>query len=163
MFPRRRSTTPVGAGPLDIPYDQSGGNMSTGGMQVPEPGGTMKKMSFEFTDPAQAAAQQSPQIPAGVGVPPAGASQPAQMPAGAQAPAQQMPGNIFGAMAGGADTFGQGPDSSMFTDDQLASMVQEEPLDPINLEADSLEQQLMSGDPNIQMQMMQAARRMGGF
>jgi hypothetical protein len=119
----------------------------------------MKKMSFEFTDPAQAAAQ-APQIPAGAGVPPAGA-QGAQMPAGAQAP-QQMPGNVFGTMAGGADQFGQGPNSSMFTDDMLAGMLQEEPIDPIALEADQMEGQL-ANDPQLQMQMMEAARRMGGF
>lgn len=137
------------------------------GMEVPEPGGTMKKMSFEFTDPAQAAA--GPVVPAGAGVPPAGA-QGAMPPAGMQAPMQppeqaapqEQAGSVFGAMAGNADTFGQGPDSSMFTDDQLAAMVQDEPINPIDLEASMMEEQLPN-DPQLQMQMMQAARRMGGF
>lgn len=166
MYPRRTPSLPVGAGEATIPYDQSGGMMSTGGMQVPEPGGTMKKMQFEFTDPAEQQAQQAQQIPQGAGVPPAGMQQPPQMPAGLdQGQPQGGPSSVFGAMAGNADQFGQGPDSSMFTDDMLAGMLQEDPLNPVDLQADQMNEQLMGGQasPELQMQMMQAARRMGGF
>jgi hypothetical protein len=129
----------------------------------------MKKMSFEFTDPAQAAAA-GPQIPPGAGVPPAGMQAP-EMPAGMQGgqPPQGQPqeqgqppaGGLWGSMAGNADQFGQGPDSSMFTDDMLASMVNDDPIDPIQMLADQMEGQM--DDPQMQMRMMEAARRMGGF
>lgn len=124
----------------------------------------MKKMQFEFTDPAE---QQAPQIPPGAGVPPAG-MQGAQMPAGMQSgPEQGQPqapaGGLWGSMAGGADQMGQGGMSSMLSDDQLAAMGNDDQgMNPIDLEADSMEGQL-GEDPEMQMRMMQAARRMGGF
>ena len=145
--------------------------MSTGGgMSIPEPGGTMKKMQFEFTDPAEAAAQQQQGIPQGMGVPPAGAQQAPAPPMGMQ-PQQEQPqapaGGLWGSMAGNADQFGQGPDSSMFTDDMLASMVGEDDggMNPVDLQADQMEQGLMGEqvDPELQMRMMAAARRVGGF
>lgn len=125
-------------------------------------------MSFEFTDPAEAAAkqaQQAPQIPQGAGVLPAGAQQPPEMPAGlSQGQPPGAMGQVFGGMAGGADQFGQGPDSSMFTDDQLAALAGEDGgVDPIAMQADEMEAGLDQGDPELQMRMMEAARRMGGF
>lgn len=148
--------------------------MSTGGMSIPEPGGTMKKMQFEFTDPAEAAAAQQQGIPQGAGVLPAGAqgaqpqAQPAQgMPAPTAEPAQAPAGGLWGGMAGGVDQFGQGPNSSMFTDDMLASMVSQDDqgLNPVDLQAGQMEQQLGQEqvDPELQMRMMEAARRAGGF
>lgn len=163
---RRNPLLPTGIGPVDIPYDQSGG-ATMPGMEIPQPGGTMKKMQFEFTDPAEAAAQ-GPQIPPGAGVPPAGA-QGAIPPAGMQAPPEQAPpmgmpqGGGGGLLEGLAQPQGQS-DSSMFTDEQLASMVQETPEE---LEGEQLYDQLMAPeyqpDEDMQMRMMMAARRMGGF
>lgn len=175
---RRFPFAPVGAGPVDIPYDQTGGqDVSTGGMNIPQPGAPMKSMKFDFHDPAQqaaAAAQAQPQQPAiqPNGPLPPGA-QPAQDP-NAQPqgdPSQQQPpgavGNVFGGMAGGADQFGQGPDSSMFTDQQLAALLNDQGgINPVDLQASQLEQQLGDGsqmDPELQMRMMEAARRIGGF
>lgn len=159
------------------------------GMDIPQPGGAMKKLSLEFADAQDAAAQQGQaQIPPGAGVPPAGMQAGALPPAGMQAPApqvpaapegaapggmpQEAPGNFFGALAGGADQFGQGPDSSMFTDDQLASMVDSDPslMDPMELEGQQMHEALMAPDglppgmaEQMQMQLMEAARRRGGF
>ena len=146
--------------------------MGTGGFQVPEPGGTMKKMQFEFTDPAAAAAQ-GPQIPEGAGVPPAGAQGAPVPPAGMQPPptmpspmqgqGQGMQGGLFGMLAGGGDQMGQGFDSSMLGTDQLAAMADTDMGgSPIDLEAEMMEEQLMQ-DPQLQMRMMEAARRMGNF
>lgn len=142
-----------------------------GGMSIPEPGGTMKKMQFEFTDPAEAA-QQAPSIPPGAGVLPAGAQQAPAQPSGMQPqpgmqppaePSQPPAGGLWGGMAGNADQFGQGPDSSMFTDDMLQGMLQDDPMNPIDLQADQMQQGLDGGDPELQMRMMEAARRQGGF
>lgn len=150
--------------------------MSSQGMNIPTPGAPMKSMKFDFHDPAQqAAAQQAAAQPqGGAPVQPAGplppGAQPAQ-PAAGDPSQQQGPGalgSVFGGMAGGADQFGQGPDSSMFTDEQLAALVndQGDGMNPIDLEAAQLEQQLGQGDqmpPELQMRMMEAARRMGGL
>lgn len=141
--------------------------MSTGGMNIPEPGAPMRKMSFEFHDPAQqaAAAQQAAQPQGGMPVQPNGPLPPGAQPAPDQQPSPGPVGNVFGSMAGGADQFGQGPNSSMFTDDQLAAMLNEQPISPVDLQAAELEQQLGGDqvDPQLQMRMMEAARRMGGF
>lgn len=159
---------PIGLGDFAIPYDQSEGMMP--GMEIPTPGGTMKKMQFEFTDPAEAAAQ--PQIPPGAGIPPAGAqgaippagmqpSPPAGLP-GEQGAPQQGAGLFEQMMGGGQQSMGMGPDSSMFSDEQLMQMVQE---DPADLQGQEWDQAMM--DPNtppevqqqLQMAMMDAARR----
>lgn len=133
------------------------------GMEIPTPGGTMKKMQFEFTDPAEAA-QQGPQIPAGAGIPPAGA-QGAVPPAGMQ-PQQQQPVPEQG--GGMLADFGQqmqsqqpAGDSSLFTDEQLAQIVGQE--DPDQLFGSQMAEQA-GQDPMIQQQLMEAARRrmMGG-
>ena len=146
------------------------------GMQVPEPGGSMKKMQFEFTDP-NAPQPQQPGIPPGAGIMPSGAQGAAPPEAAPQQPppqdpmggmpqqdpsmGQQMP------MLGGMMGQEQGPDSSMFSDDQLAGLVQE---DPMALEGQQMSDQIMdpSTDPQMQemlrQRLMQAAgRQMGGF
>jgi hypothetical protein len=64
MTPRRRSDIGVGLGAVEVPYDQSGGQQMPG-MSVPEPGGTMKKMQFEFTDPAEAQGSSTASDPTG--------------------------------------------------------------------------------------------------
>lgn len=161
MIPRRRSELPVGIGAADIPYDQSGGDMP--GMSVPEPGGTMKKMQFEFTDPAEAAAQQAPQIPPGAGVLPAGAQAAPAMPEGAQPAQQAPPEQPQGLLAGLAPQMGgmsQGPDTSMLTEEDLAGLVQ----DPNEIMGQDMSQGALSGDPMLQEQLLEAARRqlMGG-
>lgn len=134
------------------------------GMEIPQPGGTMKKMQFEFTDPATAA----PQIPAGAGVPPAGAEG-AIPPAGAQAPPQGVPAQdpMQGGMAPPQpeptmfDQFGQGGDSSLFSDEDLMQLVGNE--DPTMIAGDEMAMQA-DQDPMIQQQLMEAARRrLGGF
>jgi hypothetical protein len=161
MTPRRRSDIGVGLGAVEVPYDQSGGQQMPG-MSVPEPGGTMKKMQFEFTDPAEAQAAQQPQIPPGAGVLPAGAQQAPVMPAGAQGQ-EQPQGQGLGLLGDLAPQMGgmqQGPDSSMMTDDQLAGLVQD---DPNELMGQQMSDQAFQ-DPQIQQQLMEAARRrlMGG-
>lgn len=168
---RRFPFTGPGVGPVDIPYDQSGGSdMSSQGMNIPQPGAPMKSMKFDFHDPAQQAAaaaqpQGAPVQPAGPLPPGAQPAQPASDPSQQQGPGAL--GSVFGGMAGGADQFGQGPDSSMFTDDQLAALVNDQGgMNPVDLEAAQLEQQLGQGDqipPELQMRMMEAARRMGGL
>lgn len=146
------------------------------GMDLPNPGGAMKKLSLEFADAQDAAAaQQQPQIPPGAGIPPAGmqGAPPAGMqppqpdPMQGMDPSQGAQGGIFDSLGGGAQGFGQGPDSSMFTDDQLAQMVQD---DPASMEGGMMNDQLMDPgtDPQmqqqLQLQMMEAARRrMGSF
>jgi hypothetical protein len=174
-----------GVGPVDIPYDQSGGlDMSSGGMNIPQPGAPMKSMKFDFHDPAQQAAAAMQGQQQGAPVQPNGPLPPGAQPAPdpsqqqvdpsqqqldpSQQPAPGAVGNVFGGMAGGADQFGQGPDSSMFTDQQLAALVNSQGggLSPVDLEASQLEQQLGQGDqvpPELQMRMMDAARRRGGF
>lgn len=176
---RRLPEDPTGLGQIGIPYDQSGGMMAPG-MEVPQPGGAMKKMSLEFIDPAQAAAAaQQPQagIPPGAGILPSGAQGAGAPPAGAapaqppmQDPMQQMPGQEMGQqmpMLGGMMQQEQGPDSSLFSDEQLAGLVQE---DPMALEGQNMSDQIMdpSTDPQMQemlrQRLMQAAgRQMGGF
>jgi hypothetical protein len=164
MTPRRRSDIGVGLGAVEVPYDQSGGEQMPG-MSVPEPGGTMKKMQFEFTDPAAAQAQAQPQIPQGAGIPPAGAQQAPVMPAGAQGQ-EQPQGQSLGLLGDLAPQMGmqqgmpQGPDSSMMSDDQLAGLVQD---DPNELMGQQMSDQAFQ-DPQVQQQLMEAARRrlMGG-
>lgn len=160
MRPRRM---PVGRGEFEVPYDRSE-NMP--GMELPQPGGNMKKMSFEFADAQDAAAQQQqPQVPEGAGVPPAGMQAPIS-PAGMQGPSQGGQGSLFGGLAGGADQFGAGPDSSMFTDEQLASMVDEDPMEMVgeDLHGALMDPSLPPQDQEeLQLRMMEAARRMGGF
>jgi hypothetical protein len=159
---RRRSDLGVGQGDIQVPYDQSGGQMP--GMEIPQPGGTMRKMQFEFTDPAEAQAQAQPQIPQGAGVLPAGAQQPPAMPAGAQGQEQQQaPGLLAGLapqMGGMQQGAPQGPDTSMISNDQLAGLVQD---DPNELMGQQMSDQAFQ-DPQIQQQLMEAARRqlMGG-
>lgn len=166
---------PEGLGEFGIPYDQSGGYDMTG-MDIPNPGGAMKKLSLEFADAQDAAAQaQQPQIPAGAGIPPAG-MQGGAPPAGMQPAATPdmgggaPPMGMGGQPAGGGLFEGMGqqaPDSSMFSDEDLAMMAQG---DPAQLMGQDMNDQLM--DPNVdpqtqqmlQMQLMEAARRqMGGF
>ena len=135
------------------------------GMEVPQPGGAMKKMSLEFVDPATAA----PQIPAGAGVPPAGAEG-AIPPAGAQAPPQGPPMGGQDPMQGGMappqptmfDQYGQGgQDTGMFSDEDLMQLVGDE--DPAMMAGEDMAMQAES-DPMIQQQLMEAARRrLGGF
>jgi hypothetical protein len=165
MIPRRRSDIGVGLGAAEVPYDQSGGQQMPG-MEIPQPGGTMRKMQFEFTDPAEAQAQAQPQIPEGAGVLPAGAQQAPVMPTGAQGqeqPQEQGPGLLAGLapqMGGMQQGMPQGPDSSMMTDDQLAGLVQD---DPNELMGQQMSDQAFQ-DPQLQQQLMEAARRrlMGG-
>lgn len=147
--------------------------MSTGGFDIPTPGGPMKSMKLDFHGPADVAAAQAAPAQQGAPVQPNGplppGAQPATPPQGdpSQQPVPGNVGNVFGAMAGGADQFGQGPDSSMFTDDQLAALVnQQGGMNPVDLEAAQLQNQLGDGSqisPELQMRMMDAARRMGGF
>lgn len=159
--------------------------MPGAGMQVPEPGGSMKKMQFEFADPAEQQMQQMTAQMQGAGIPPAGAGggQPPQGgdPMQGAMPPQGMPqggqGSLFGAMAPPPDQMGQGGASDMLGDDQLAAMLGDggggmdmgmggDPMgggmDPISIQADQMEQEL-ANNPELQMQMMMAARRMGGF
>lgn len=179
---RRNPYFPVGMGDIQIPYDQSGGFMPQGGgMQVPEPGGSMKKMQFEFADPAEQQMQAAQAQMQGAGIPPAGAGggqgappdqgmgMPQEMP-----PMQGMPqggqGSIFGAMAPQAGGMPQGGMSDMLGNEDLAGMLEsgdmgmgmDGGINPIDLQADQMEQQL-ANDPELQMKMMMAARRMGGF
>lgn len=177
-MPRRNPWLGVGAGDISIPYDQSGGMMPQGGgMSIPEPGGSMRKMQFEFADPAEQQMQAQQAQMQSAGIPPAGAGGGAPPPQGMQ-PQQGMPqgqaGSMFGSMAPPADPSMQGGMSSMLGDDQLAAMLQQGGdmgmgggdmmggLNPIDVQADALEQQL-ANDPQAQMQMMMAARRFGGF
>jgi hypothetical protein len=168
-MPRRNPFLGVGAGDISIPYDQSGG-ISMPGMQVPEPGGSMRKMQFEFSDPAEQQMQAQQAQMQSAGIPPAGAGGGQQPPANAMPPMgqgapQDQAGSMFGAMAPPPNQMGQGGESAMFSDDQLAALLgdgQSGPMSPIDIQADALEQQL-ANDPEMQMQMMMAARRMGGF
>jgi hypothetical protein len=175
-MPRRNPFLGVGFGDISVPYDQSGGIMPQGGgMSVPEPGGSMKKMQFEFADPAEQQAQQQQIQMQQAGIPPAGAGggAPPALPPGQGAP-QGGAGSMFGVMAPPTGGMPQGPDSSMLGDDQLAAMLQggggggmdevnpQGGLDPVALQADQMEQQL-ANNPDLQMQMMMAARRYGGF
>ncbi len=165
-MPRRRPELPVGAGMPGIPYDQTGGTTMPG-MEIPSPAGTMKKMVYEFTDPADAAAQQAPQIPPGAGVPPAGAQEPIP-PAGAQPPGGMPQGQDMGLLAGLGGQPQQFP-SDMLSDADLGGMLQEDPMDPMELEADEMHQTLMdpNADPMQQEEMrkrllMAAQQGMGG-
>lgn len=143
------------------------------GMEIPTPGGTMKKMQFEFTDPAEAAAQQAAQpqgIPPDAGIMPSGAQGQAPMPSGAGGMEQQMPMQQQdpGQMPMLGNMMNQGgPDSSLFSDEDLAGLVSE---DPTELEGAQLSDSLMDPGTDPQMQemirqrLMQAAgRQMGGF
>jgi hypothetical protein len=117
-MPRRNPFLGVGFGDISIPYDQSGGTMPQGGgMSIPEPGGSMRKMQFEFADPAEQQMQQQQMQMQSAAIPPAGAG-------GGQAPPQGGAGSMFGAMAPTPDPMTQGPNSSMLGDDQLAAMLQ---------------------------------------
>jgi hypothetical protein len=81
-----------------------------------------------------------------------------------QDPSQGMQGSVFDGLGQQSGGNPAGPDSSMFSDDQLAQMVGE---DPSQLQGQDLYSQLM--DPNAPpddettMRMMMAARRAGGF
>lgn len=174
-MPRRNPALGVGAGLPTIPYDQSGGSMAPGGgMSIPEPGGSMRKMQFEFADPAEQQMQAQQAQMQSAGIPPAGAGGGQPVPQGMP---QGQPGGMLGGMAPPPDQMGQGGMSSMLGDDQLAAMLQQggdmgmmgggeqmgmEGINPIDLQADQMEQQLAT-DPDMQMQMILAARRMGGF
>lgn len=138
-----------------------------GGMQIPEPGGSMKKMHFEFADPAEQQMQQQQAQMQQAAIPPAGAGG-GQPPQQGAMPPQGMPQGGLGSMMGGqapqGDPSMQGGMSAGLSDDALAGMLGQDqgPIDPMQVQADALEQQLAT-DPELQMQMMQAARRMGGF
>lgn len=123
------------------------------GMEIPSPAGNMKKMVYEFSDPADAA-QAAPQIPPGAGVPPAGAQEPI-MPAGAQAPGMPQ-GQDMGLLAGLGGQPQQFP-SEMLSDADLGGMLQEDPMDPMELEADEMHQTLL--DPNADPMMQEEMRR----
>jgi hypothetical protein len=137
------------------------------GMQVPTPGGSMKKMSLEFTDPSEAAAQ-GPQIPQGAGVPPQG-MEAAIPPAGMQPPdlggmpdqGMGQPPTDDGGMSSLLAGVGQGQqsqmDSGMFDDQQLAQMA----IDPTEAQGDQMFDQSMQ-DPMVQQQLLMAAKRMLG-
>ena len=164
-MPRPRRL-PVGLGEFDIPYDRSE-EMSGAGFEIPQPGGNMKKLSLEFADAQDAAAAtQQPQIPQGAGIPPAG-MQGGIPPAGMQPPPdmggmqQSQGGGLFESMMNGGMQQ-PGMDSSMFSDQQLMEMVQD---DPADLQSADMDAAMM--DPNtppqvqqqLQHMMMDAARR----
>jgi hypothetical protein len=167
---RRRIDPAVGLGPLGIPYDQSGGAVMPG-MQVPEPGGAMRKMQFEFADPAeqQMAAQQAQAAqqaipPAGMQPPPQAAPQQQGMPPQGQPPqGMPMPGQDPQQQTPMLAQMGQQPqggDSSMFSDQDLASLVGGQ--DPLNMMGEDLSQAALGEDPQAQMMLMEAARRRMG-
>lgn len=126
------------------------------GMQVPEPGGSMKKMSFEFADPAQAAAAQEamPQ-----GILPSGAQGQAPPDQGMQPDPSQ---GFLGSLANQGGGFGGGMDSGMIPDAALSGMVDQ---DPDELAGGQMSDFLL--DPStppqmaqpVQMQLMEAAKR----
>jgi hypothetical protein len=136
------------------------------GMEIPTPGGTMRKMQFEFTDPAEA--QQQPQIPAQPGAMPAGAQGAPPMPEGAQQmqmpmPDQQQAPDPAAGLLGQLHQ-GGAPDSTMFSNQDLAGLVGDEQ-DPDMLAGEQMSDQLL--DPSMapyqaqpmQEQLMEAARR----
>ncbi len=134
--------------------------MGNGISGIPDATGGLKSMKLDFADPAQAAAatpQAAPQIPPGVGVPPAGMEQGAIMPAGLQG-AEQPGSNPLLAGVGAPQ---QSPmDSSMLSDQDLMSMVGAE-YDPVDQAGQQMFDQSMQ-DPSVQQQLMLAARRMMG-
>lgn len=161
MAPRRFPFDPVGLGFPQIPYDRSGGQEATmPGMDLPQPGGSMKKMSFEFADAAQPEAPAAPQVPPGAGVPPTGAQEPPVPPAGMQA---QQPPPDQGQQPPMIAGMGQGqPDSSLLSDqdllqmamspeDQMGEQMANVSMDPTNPQSAAMQEQLM----------MAARRRLG--
>lgn len=171
MVPRRRTDTPVGTGLPEIPYDRFGAVMP--GMEVPQPGGTMKKMSFEFTDPEQqaaAAAGQQPQIPQGAGIPPAGMEQGAIPPQGMQG--MQDPSQMQGdpsQMQGQMPMLAQGaiPDDGGFSNmlsDQDLSMMADDGTDMQGQQmADASMDPTNPQSQQMQLMLMDAARRRLNF
>jgi hypothetical protein len=128
------------------------------GMDLPQPGGTMKKMSFEFADPAAAEAQAqqgAPQIPQGAGIPPSGmqnALPPTGM-QGTQAPMLTQMGQQGPPDDGGFSNMLSDEDLAMMQDgtDLEGQQLADASMDPMNPQAQDIQQQLM----------MAARRRLG--